>query len=294
MQGFPQALSREWLPEWLTTRLLRRMTFRQTVQGGDDVPKTSIPETDRGASERTSPPEILLTGSVRPSVSDPTPIVSLPQSNPPSGQAAPPAEEPIDTVALQAKLFRLLGDAKLAAGVDFDIESVLHKLFVMPADVEQFCRLLAQPYSGGNKKISAVIGLGGYGSVLAYGIARLLPPYPFGENETRPVAFLTLERRDDRSKGGRWYFASPRDAGTLLRNRRVLIVAPMLTRAITADIQICVKLIEDTLGVNATVVGVSTLYQLQCSDRLPVGRSRIFDNRTVLRLDFQILSPKNQ
>ncbi len=227
----------------------------------------------------------------------PSPL-SVPPSVPPEssrrrrGQIAAIPDSAAEEI--QARLFALLGDASLKSG-GFDTDAVLHKLCLHPPHVDDLCRLLAAPFMDGGKKIAAVIGLGGYGAVLAFGVARILPPFPFGEGEFRPVSFLSVDQGVS-EKGAVWRLASPKDAATVLRNKRILIVAPVLTKETCTHIQACVRLIEEPtgegLGVNATVVGVSTLFQLQCSGNLPKGRVKGFETRSVLRLDFQTHSAK--
>lgn len=223
---------------------------------------------------------------------------SIPPSVPPEssrrrrGQLAVITDSAAEEI--QARLFALLGDASLKSG-GFDTDAVLHKLCLHPPHVDDLCRLLAAPFMDGGKKIAAVIGLGGYGAVLAFGVARILPPFPFGEGEFRPVSFLSVDQGVS-EKGAVWRLASPKDAATVLRNKRILIVAPVLTKETCTHIQACVRLIEEPtgegLGVNATVVGVSTLFQLQSSGNLPKGRVKGFETRSVLRLDFQTHSAK--
>lgn len=187
---------------------------------------------------------------------------------------------------MHALLFSLLGDARPETSVGFEMEAVLQKIFANPATVRDLARILVQPFLKSEKKIAAVAGLGSYGGVLAHCLAELLPPFMHGDEERR-VSFLAIDRSP--GKGHEWRIGAVRETGSLLRAKRVLIVAPVLSRSTCPDLQIAIKLIEEGLGANATVVGVSSLYQLKCGTHLPYGRSGTgIDYRSLLLLDFGV------
>ncbi len=209
-----------------------------------------------------------------------SPPVDLPVSLPgPVSELVTPVQ-PVVRSMVRQQLFNLFSKIGYADGI-FSVDGALHALFADPAEVRTLCQVLAEPYLSGEKRIAAVIGSGSSGSILAFGIAALLPPYPLREGEARPVTFLSLEK----CQSGRGFrFINPTGAASILRAKNVLLVTPVLTQEVYADIVAMVQYIVNEFGANVSVSSISTLLQLDCPDTVVTTGSKKCTIQHVLRL----------
>ncbi|MGB4942685.1 MAG: hypothetical protein WBO92_01090, partial [Candidatus Moraniibacteriota bacterium] len=234
----------------------QRMQSEPVDQPSNVIPISTlegVPSTDTPKAEGDSPvvgdekdvdsPELSTVIDVMSSYSPPADRPTSPHGL--ASELTTPTPPTLRSIVRQ-RLFNLFSKIGYADGI-FSVDGALHALFADPAEVRTLCQVLAEPYLSGEKRIAAVIGFGSCGSVLAFGMAALLPPYPLREGETRPVSFLSLEK----CQSGRGFrFIDPAAAASILRAKNVLLVTPVLTQEIYADIAAMVQYVVKELSAN--------------------------------------------
>ncbi len=195
---------------------------------------------------------------------------TLPLENAPKEEVASPPEAVVAVnttpeadamTEMRQSLFQLLRDVQL--GPDgFNIAPALHRILCDVNELGRLCAALVTSFVGkSTQPITAVIGLGACGSVLAHTVARCLPPSTHSQG-SQAVVFLPMERKSD----GQLAFVDMTLTAKMLRGKQVLIVTPILTPTNVAEIQDMIAVVEGNLNANVTVHSVVTLLSLGCCE----------------------------